>query len=269
MKSYQIEEVESIFLSAGLKNDDALLVHSALNLLGKCDNCDFSEIPLMWINMLESLCKNGALLMPCFNYSFPTTHFADLRSLKSEVGILSEVFRGMAKKRSLHPMFSFCGSGARVGEFIAKTPEFNPFLQDSTYHRLFLENALMAFVGIDIRVCTFMVYIEATFGVKYRYFKPFSGRIISLSGNEIDGEFYHFCLPQGEKLQVNFFRVQELMLKSGIIKRFPLGAKNIYIFRAQDFFNFIVESLQKDPFILLEHPPRHFYEFKDKEVRVE
>lgn len=269
MKSYSTQEIYNAFKS--IKSDSTLLVHSSLASLGKHENVSLNVIPTLWIETLSEIAKNGTLLMPAFNYTFPKTRFLDLNTARSEVGILSEAFRQTTKIRSNHPMFSFCGSGKRAKEILMPKStlenmgEWNPFLENSVYHRLYLENAVMAFVGIDIRVCTYMVYIEAMCGVKYRYFKPFLGEILTTENKRIKGEFYHFCLPLSETLKVNYFHVQQQMLENGILKAFPLGASSIYLFYAQEFFNFIKQSLANSPFILLETPPKRFYTFKNEE----
>lgn len=75
---------------------------------------------------------------------------------KREVGILTETYRKATKYRSIHPMFSFCSN---TGESIGKTAESNPFLGDCVYQRLLVSNALMVFLGIDIKVCTFIMFV--------------------------------------------------------------------------------------------------------------
>ena len=266
MKSYTPKEVE-IFLNLLLsKQGDTLLLHSALGNLGKITNEDLGKIPQIWLEILTAQITQtkSTLLMPSFNYNFPLSHFEDLREQKSEVGILTEDFRKIASFRSNHPMFSFCALGENAKTLICPDKvEFNPFLQESLYHRLFLQNTLMVFLGIDIRVCTFMVYVEAMCGVKYRYFKPFFGEIISQSGVAFKGDFYHFCLPRCETLKVDYSCINKKLLAHNIIKVFSLGGGLVYAFRARDFFDFVAGELRLSPFILLESPPHFYYHFEE------
>ena len=268
MKNYSTQEIYNAFKD--VKRASTLLVHSALANLGKHESVSLKEIPTLWIEALSEIIKDGTLLMPTFNYSFPKTRFLDLNTAPSEVGILSEAFRKTTQIRSNHPMFSFCGKGKKAKEILTPNHiiEWNPFLKESVYHRLYLENAIMAFVGIDIRVCTYMVYVEAMCGVKYRYFKPFLGEILTTENTRIKGEFYHFCLPLGETLKVNYFRVQQQMLENGILKTFSLGASKIYFFYAKEFFDYIKQTLEHSPFILLETKPKHFYTFINAEEKI-
>lgn len=310
MKSYTIDEMRR-FSQKIFAGSEIILLHSALQNLGKLEGERFQDIPKIWLETLSADSKH--LIMPCFNYSFPKSNFADLRTLKSEVGILSETFRswgvenyaasgtesgdlggvasgitnginsgvksGVASGinssaaggivRSTHPMFGFCGSGVEIKKLLKPDEvESNPFCEKSVYGRLWEQNALMVFLGIDIRVCTFMVFVEAMFGVKYRYFKPFFGRVVGDFG-EVFGDFYHFCLPLGESLRVNFFRVQEEMIARGIIQVAEFGGGKAYSFYAKPFLEYVTKRLQESPFILLQEAPKHFYAFKEgREVQV-
>lgn len=260
MKAYtkiEIEEISQILSS----QNNIILIHSALQNLGKLAGENFLDIPKIWLEIMMNYFDN--LIMPCFNYSFPKTKIADLRILKSEVGVLSEVFRNHSTTRSTHPIFGFCGIGTEISEILKPNQiEHNPFCKESVYGRLWDKNALMVFLGIDIRVCTFMVFVEAMYGVRYRYFKPFFGKVIGDFG-EIRGDFYHFCLPLAESLKVNFFRIQEEMIANGIIKKQVFGGSKVYYFCTKPFLEYVIKRLQEEPFILLQEAPKHFYIFKD------
>lgn len=269
MRSYTKAQVQESLQSLNLREKDTILIHSALQNLGRLEGEEFARIPHFWRNFL--LGQRHTLILPTFNYDFPKSRSEDLRIQKSQIGILNEEFRQIAKLRSNHPMFSFVGFGEDAEEILStKEAEWNPFLTNSVYHRLFLRDALMLFVGIDIRVCTFMVYIEAMCAVKYRFFKPFLGEIISLEGNKIQGEFYHFCLPRNEQSKVNYSKIQQELLGANILRFFPLGGSGIYAFRAKEFFDFVQNRLRQEPFILLETAPRAYYQFvNNAEVKIE
>ncbi|MDA3969558.1 AAC(3) family N-acetyltransferase [Helicobacter ibis] len=263
MKTYALEEFES-FLKIHTKDSKNILIHSAIANLG-IPTKNNQKIPPQEImdNYLEILLKcNSEILMPCFNYSFPKTHFADLRSLPSEVGILTEAYRNATKHRSIHPMFSFCSNN---GESIDKSVEYNPFLGNCVYQNLLDSNALMIFLGIDIRVCTFMMFVEANFGVKYRYFKPFSGEVIDLEEISHKGEFYHFCLPPNGEIVVDYSKMFKALLSLGVVKSQKLGASFLYYFNAQDFYKAVKNELTKNPYLLLKTSPKRFWTFKNGE----
>lgn len=262
MKAYTLAQIQAILQGLNLKDSQTLLIHSALQNFGILQGYEIARIPQVWLHSLLELTSTHNLIVPTFNYDFPESHLEDLRFQQSKIGILNEEFRKIAPLRSTHPMFNFCGFGRNAEKILQPTAlETNPFLQTSVFHRLFLENALMLFLGIDLRVCTFMVYVEAMCGVKYRFFKPFLGEVITHNGQRLQGEFYHFCLPQSEKLKVSYHRIQQDLLCANILQFFPLGGSGIYTFRAKEFFYFVQNRLRQEPFILLETPPKTHYQW--------
>ncbi len=269
MRSYTKAQAQESLQNLNLKEKDTILIHSALQNLGKLEGEEFARIPYFWRDFL--LGQGRTLIFPTFNYDFPKSRSEDLRIQKSQIGILSEEFRKIAKLRSAHPMFSFVGFGKDAEEILSpKEAEWNPFLTSSVYHRLFLRDALMLLIGIDLRACTFMIYIEAMCAVKYRFFKPFRGEMINFEGEKIQGEFYHFCLPRSEPSKVNYSKIQQELLEANILRFSPLGGSGIYTFRTKEFFNFVQNRLKQEPFILLETAPKAYYQFiNNAEIKVE
>lgn len=269
MKFYSFDDILEILTFESFTENDCLMVHSSLLNLGLLKDIKAKENAKVLLEFLMKLTENGALLMPNYNYSFPSSKFSDLNTQKSEVGALTELFNQKTKICSNHPMFSINASGKKAKNLVKpRIPEFNPFLDNSSFHRIYKENAIFLFLGIDIRVCTFMVYTEAINGVKYRYFKPFSGTLVSKMNEKMTGDFYHFCMPPSKELRINFHRVQEKMLKENIIKSKDIGFCKSYIFRAQPFFDFVSNEIQKDPYILLENPPKRLWAFVDNEDKI-
>ena len=269
MESYNLAQLKNIFKAMDYQNTQSILIHSALQNLGVLEGINIREIPQKLLEVFMEETSDGALVLPAFNYDFPKTRFVDLRSLKSVVGILSEEFRKIAKVRSNHPMFNFCASGKRSDELLCpQKMESNPFVKDSVYGRLYEDDCLMAFFGTDIRMCTFMVFVEVLAEIQYRYFKAFNGELIGLDSKSHKGDFYHFCMPLAESQPVNFFRVQEAMIKKNIVKILPLGAGFVYYFRAKAFTDFIKNAIKKEPFILLENPPKHYYIYENGEEKI-
>ena len=268
MKTYAIEEFE-VFLKTQTKKAKNILIHSSIANLGiPTKNGRKIQPQNIMDYYLEILFKcESEVLMPSFNYSFTKNAFADLRTLPSEVGSLTESYRRITKYRSIHPMFSFCSNN---GKSIDESAEYNPFLGNCVYQRLLESNALMVFLGIDIRVCTFMVFLEASFWVKYRYFKPFFGKVIDMRGILHEGEFYHFCLPLNGEIKVDYSNIFKILLSLGVIKTQQIGASFIYYFNTEDFSKVVKKELTKNPYLLLKAPPKRFWTFKNgKDVMLE
>ncbi|TLD85951.1 AAC(3) family N-acetyltransferase [Helicobacter sp. MIT 05-5294] len=269
MKSYRVAQIQEIF--DVFRDEETLLIHSALQNLGRLEGEEFARIPHIWRDFCLDLSAHHTLIVPSFNYDFPKTRHCDSRTQTSVIGILNELLRQMAKFRSNHPMFNFVGFGKNAKTILAQESlETNPFGRESVFHRTFLRDALMLFLGIDLRVCTFIVYVEAMCGAKYRFLKPFLGELITMEGARFEQEFYHFCRPLDDGAKVSFMRLQRELLDAGILRFFPLGASGIYALKAQEAFKFIQNRLKAEPFFLLTNPPKAYYHFiNGEEVQVE
>lgn len=259
MNTYPLEDFIDFFCKQEDKSK-SILIHSSIANLGIPSISNTKIAPHKILDcyldiFLKSKCE---ILMPTFNYKFPESRFVDLRILPSEVGSLTEAFRKNVSFRSTHPMFSFASN---TGDSMVDNTEYNPFFGDCVYKRLLNKNATMMFLGIDIRVCTFMMFAEANIGVKYRYFKPFLGTIIDMLGNKQNGEFYHFCLPPTGEIQVDYSRALKILIEKNIIKTKKLGSSCIYYFEAQDFYNAIKLEVSRDPFMLLKESPKRFWTY--------
>ena len=95
MKAYtkiEIEEISQILSS----QNSIILIHSALQNLGRLAGENFLDIPKIWLEVMMNYFDN--LIMPCFNYSFPKTKIADLRILKSEVEAAAPLAEGLTGK---------------------------------------------------------------------------------------------------------------------------------------------------------------------------
>lgn len=266
MIKYSIEDLSESLEAVGVSNGDSVLAHSAIQNLGVISGSDIESIPTLIIDaLLERIGKSGTLLMPSFSWDFPKTKHCDLRESKSKMGILTECFRKMhGVRRSFHPMYSFCATGNR-SDYLTNylVPEYHPFKKESVMGRLYDDNAVVLFVGTDIRYCTFMVYCEFQCGIEYRFEKPFRGLVIGQNGLADNGEFYHFCRPQSEKIEEDYLRIKERLLKDGILKSIPLGMGEICSFRTRPFFDSVKKYLKEDPWILLKQKPLKLYGYSN------
>lgn len=260
MKKYNEDTIANLFFKMQYNNFETIFMHSALQNLGKFENVNFSSIPSRLLEIFMSKTKNGALLMPAYEYSFPSKRYSDLQSQPSTVGILTEQFRFLASSRSGHPIFSVLGSGARADIILqTSTPEYNPFGENSVFGRMHRDNALVLFFGASIQVCTYMVYCEAMLNVKYRYFKSFSGTLRLFNGESVDGDFWHFCFPPNNEIVRDYSIVFREMMENGIVQSIDFGMGKVYWFRAGDFFHYVDNALQKNPWILLKTPPSRIW----------
>ena len=81
---------------SGVEKGDVLLVHSSLKRLIKKVISEFNTAvtPLMvYDSLMESIGKEGTLILPLFNFDFPKAKFFNINETPSHMGALTESAR--------------------------------------------------------------------------------------------------------------------------------------------------------------------------------
>ena len=105
-----IKQLSENWAKCGVNSGDTLLVHS--NLKRTLVNARRKGIQLTPDDILDSfldcLGSSGTLMLPLFNFDFPTTKHFDIRNTPSQMGALTEVARKRSNVvRTGHPIYSF------------------------------------------------------------------------------------------------------------------------------------------------------------------
>lgn len=264
MKKYTLDDIKQSLDECGLNGDDALMLHSSLFNIGILQGCSVNKIPEMIFDFFKEFFGDGAFLCPLFNYDFPKSRFSNLRMQVPQIGNFSEYFASKDVFKSNHPMFSIGGVGKRASEFIDDKTQQNPFSTNSTYHKTYEKQAYTMLLGTDVMHFTYIVYLEYKFGIRYRYLKPFYGELVGQNGTLFKDDFYHFCLPLAEKVELDFFKVFNKALKKGLVFSKNIGSSMLYIVNNKTYGDFVLNELKKDEFALLKHPPKDFYTYDIK-----
>jgi len=259
MKNYTEEDIS--FLCRAMDMDkDILLVHSSLYTLGILKGVDINKIPNRIIDILYNHTKQGSLIFPNFNYDFSITGECDLSKTPSQIGTISEVFRKKTTLRSGHPIFSFSGLGEKAEEVLKPDiPEYDPFGSDSVFGRLHKNDAIILLLGVNLNVCTYMVYCERQNNVVYRFYKPFHGSVKLTNGIKYEGDYYHYCFPKNQEIRINYAKAEKMLIDEKIINTLPIGMNKAYWFRTKAFINKISEYLDNDPWFLLHGKPKRIW----------
>ena len=111
---YEVDELQSILVKAGIKNGDALLVHCSWRNM-----YNFVGTPNDVIDLLQRIVgKSGTLLMPSYGED---RYFFDMDNSPSAAGVLSEVFRktdGVVRSACTH--FSVAGIGNDIDYLLSE-----------------------------------------------------------------------------------------------------------------------------------------------------
>ena len=143
--------LKDVFLQAGLKKNDIVLVHSSLGRIGNVEKGPDDVIDAL----LEIIGKDGLLVMPGFSEpSYDKNlkmHVFDLQNTPTYTGIIPETFRKRKNVvRSISPTHSLCALGKRAKEFIKDHENCdNPFAMNGPFGKLYEWNAKMLLIGVD------------------------------------------------------------------------------------------------------------------------
>lgn len=200
--------------SSGVSEGDILLVHSSIKrtlVTARRQGVKLSPADILE-SFLQALGPDGTLILPLFNFDFPTSKIFDLRNTPSQMGALTEIGRTREGSiRTGHPIYSFAVLGHRQDMFAGVNNE-SGYGEDSPFGILHRASGKIASLDLDDQnSMTFYHYVEEHFKVNYRYFKEFVGEYTDLDGvsstrryklfvRDVENEVHTHVNPAGEKM---------------------------------------------------------------------
>jgi aminoglycoside 3-N-acetyltransferase len=179
MKDVKQEQVTTALLELGLAPGDGLLVHSAVQFLGRPQG----GLEIYLQALLETIAPGGTLAVPAFNFAFARGEPYDPLSTPSQgMGALSELVRQHSNaQRTPHPMQSLAVIGAHAADLAGRdTP--CAFDAGSAFERMLELDFKLLLLGADVQAVSMVHYSEQRFNVSYRYWKEFSGQVKTSAG---------------------------------------------------------------------------------------
>jgi len=167
-------QLEEALRDVGVQTGDGLLVHSALQFLGRPE----PEESIYLAALQRVLGSSGTIAVPAFNFAFARGEDYDPAATPSHgMGVFSElVRRHPAARRTPHPMQSLALLGARAAELTAlDTP--SAFDDGSAFDRMLALDFKLLLLGADIQAASIVHYSEQRAALPYRYWKDFTGRV--------------------------------------------------------------------------------------------
>lgn len=161
----------------GIKKSDTICVHSHLMCFGKplLKKQDFLNAIVE--TLFEVIGEHGTLIMPTFSYSFCKKEIFDVEKTPSDVGVLTDYFRTLdGVERTWHPIFSFAVLGERAEDYLDIGPD--AFGLDNVYGKMIRDEGKIVMLGAN-KGYTFYYLSEEHLNVKHRFFKIFSGDIVT------------------------------------------------------------------------------------------
>ena len=193
--------------------------------------------------------------MPSFTFSTSKTHRYNCMHTPSEIGVLNEYFRkGHAQWRSLHPIYSFAGTGPEPNITFEKT--IMPYDSTSMFHKMNKEGFYLLSYGTRYGTQSryLINYIEALANVPYRLNVEFNVEVCDKQGrHELHKACYRDLPHHVKSFRDNRYRLdlyEKLVLK-GIIH--PLNNKYVFIdlISIPLLIDYLLNKLDKDKYYLL------------------
>jgi|TARA_B100001057_G_C22817852_1_gene938210 aminoglycoside 3-N-acetyltransferase len=187
--------LNNYFSTANIIKGDKLLLHSniiklIINMKKEKFNFEISDI----IDFLTSyLGEKGTLIIPTFNFDFCKGKTYSSISTKSQMGVLSETARKMAKmNKTWHPVYSFVLFGNIPTEEL-KRKNYSAFGKESIFYWLDKNDGKIAVIDLpDQKSMTYYHHVEEMENANWRFMKTFSGKYVNFKKeiNDVDVKIF-------------------------------------------------------------------------------
>jgi aminoglycoside 3-N-acetyltransferase len=181
MQAITREQLIASFQDLGIQSGDGLLVHSAIQYLGR----PAGGVGLYLEAIRAVIGPQGTLAVPAFNFDFTRgVPFDPLHTPSQGMGVFSEYIRQQPEAlRTPHPMQSLAVIGRYAGD-LARCDTPSAFDPGSPFERMLELDFKLLLLGADILYVAMVHYSEQRANVPYRYWKDFHGQVHTSAGWE-------------------------------------------------------------------------------------
>jgi aminoglycoside 3-N-acetyltransferase len=246
MKEVTKQQVIEALKAVGVQPGDGLLVHSALQFLGR---------PVGGMGMyFEALCEavpRGTLAVPTFNFAFARGEPYDPQAAPSVgMGILSEYARQQpGALRTPHPMQSLAVIGAYAADLAARDTS-SAFDPGSPFERMLELGFKILLLGADIDAISMIHYSEQRYNVPYRYWKEFTGQVHTPTGWE-ERTYRMYARDLELDPHLTLHSVRDYLHAQNQYYSTPLNYGQVALIHMTDFVSTVDCFLAADPFSLM------------------
>lgn len=237
--------------AAGVQAGDGLLVHSALQFLGKPQG----GLPMYLEALQATVGPQGTLVVPTFSFEFAKIGTYDPANTPSQgMGVFSEFIRQQpGALRTRHPMQSVAALGAAAADLAGRnTP--SAFDDGSAFDRMLALDFKLLLLGASIQAASMVHYSEQRATVPYRYWKDFAGQV------KVDGawqpcSYRMFVRDMDIDPQLHLAPIQAALEPRGQWHSVPLNQGALSTCRLQDFVTATDALLAADAWALVANLP--------------
>lgn len=245
------KELGEVLAAVGVAKGDGLLVHSALQFLGKPEG----GLQMVLDELLTAIGPRGTIAVPTFSFSFGRGQDFDPAGTPSkDMGLFSEFVRQQpTARRTEHPMQSFAVIGATAEDLAGRdTP--SAFDEGSAFERMLELGFKLLLLGADIQAASLVHYSEQRASVPYRYWKEFTGRVKQAGGWQTRTyRMFVRDMDLGPQLQLS--PIREILVSKGQWQWTPLHYGRVACCKLTDFVNAADALLASDPWALVGNRP--------------
>lgn len=251
MLGFTRTQLVEVLNTLGVQPGDGLLVHSALPLLGSPED----GIETYLAALQEALGAEGTIAVPTFNFAFGRGQdYHPAKTPAEGMGAFSEFVRQLpASQRTSHPMQSLAVLGKAAAD-LADCDTPSAFDDGSAFDLMLQRGFKVLLLGADIQAVPLIHYVEQRVGVPYRYWKDFTGRILSGdTWQEITCRMYVRDMEIDARMEI--YPIQELMESRGQWRAEELNYGQVSLFSMADFVSSAEHFLTQDPWFFVTNRP--------------
>ncbi len=240
------DQVVAALQAVGVCSGDGLLIHSAIQYLGR----PVEGLETYWAAFWQVLGEDGTLATPAFNFAFARGEPYDPQTTPSVgMSVFSEYVRQRPEaRRTSHPMQSLAVVG-RYAVDLASRDTPSAFDPGSPFERMVQLGFKVLLLGADIDAVSMIHYSEQRLQVPYRYWKEFTGQV--RTGGEWQERTYRmYVRDMAMDVHLTLHPVMETMRQRLQWQETTLNYGKIASFHLMDFVTVLEEFLCADPWSL-------------------
>jgi len=245
------EQVIAALQAVGVRAGDGLLIHSAVQFLGK----PAEGLGIYLEAIQEVIGPEGTLAVPAFNFAFARGEPFDPQEAPSQkIGAFAEWVRTRTEaRRTPHPMQSLAVIGAQAADLAGRdTPSaFDP---GSAFERMLELDFKLLLLGADVNAISLLHYSEQRLNVPYRYWKAFRGQVRTADGWQ-ERTYRMFVRDLEIDPQIDLHPVQARLEARGKWHASLLNYGQVSAINMRDFVTVLDEFLRADPWSLVTNRP--------------
>ncbi len=260
MREVTKEQVIAALVDLGIQAGDGLLVHSAIQFLGR----PAGGVGVYLQSLHAAIGPGGTLSVPAFNFAFARGERYDPQTTPAQgMGVFSEYVRTQpGVLRTPHPMQSFAASGSLAG-LLAERDTPSAFDPGSAFELMLEKDFKLLLLGADVQAAAAIHYSEQRLAVPYRYWKDFSGEVLTCAGWQ-KRTYRMYARDLEMDAQLNLRPVQNLLQSWRQWASAPLNYGWISACRLSDFIRAADQLLAEDPWSLVDNREAVLHVYRQK-----